>query len=87
MSNEEKSQQYQGVVLWFDPQKGYGFVKQDHSDEDIFLHFTNLQVDGFKTVKPNQRVAYDVGENHRGPQAVNVVVLGEQVEPAEGEDK
>jgi CspA family cold shock protein len=79
-----ENKEYQGVVLWFDPQKGYGFIKQDHTDEDIFLHFTNIQVNGFKTVKPNQKVTYEVGENHRGQQAVNVVV-GEMTEGAEVE--
>lgn len=63
-----------GVVIWFDARKGFGFIDQDGSDEDIFLHWSNIQVDGFKTVKPNQKVTYELGENHRGAQAVNVVL-------------
>lgn len=79
--SEEKSEQYQGVVVWFDPKKGFGFIKQYHQDEDIFVHWSNISVEGFKTVKPNQTVTYELGKNHRGLQAVNVVVTGELEEP------
>ena len=82
MSNEE-NKVLGGLVIFFDPRKGYGFIKQDNSDEDMFLHWSNIQVDGFKTVKPNQRVTYELGKNHRGVQAVNVVpgeVLEEEKE-------
>jgi len=64
-----------GEVVWFDARKGYGFLKQDNSDVDIFLHWSNINVDGFKTVKPNQRVSYKVGENHKGQQAIDVELL------------
>ena len=74
MSNEEKVERYQGVTVWFDPRKGFGFIDQDHTDEDLFLHYSNITIEGFKTVKPNQRVSYEIGENHRGAQAVNVLL-------------
>ena len=83
--SEENVEQYQGVVAWFDPKKGYGFVTQDNSEEDIFLHWSNIDVEGFKTVKPNQRVTYELGKNHRGVQAVNVV-LHEVLELEETEE-
>lgn len=83
--SEEKAVVKTGVCLWFDPQKGYGFIDQDDSEEDIFLHWSNLQVEGFKTVKPNQKVSYELGTNHRGQQAVNVV-LHEVLEEAREQD-
>jgi CspA family cold shock protein len=78
-------ERYEGIVIWFDPSKGFGFVSQDDQEEDIFIHWSNIQVEGFKTVKPNQRVTYELGKNHRGVQAVNVV-LGEILEDEEGKE-
>ncbi len=66
-----------GVVVWFDSKKGIGFIKPDDGGKDLFLHFTNIQMDGFKTVKPLQRVSYEIGSNHRGPQSINVKILSE----------
>lgn len=75
MSEEEKVVKTgTGIVIWFDSRKGIGFIDQDDSEEDLFLHYSNIQVDGFKTVKPNQKVSYEFGSNHRGQQAVNVVL-------------
>ena len=75
MSEEVKK--YQGVVCWFDPRKGFGFVTPDNKDADVFVHYSNLEVEGFKTLKPNQIVTYELGKNHHGEQAVNVKVVGE----------
>jgi len=72
-----------GAVVWFDSCKGFGFINQDSSDEDIFVHWSNIDVEGYKTIKPNQTVNYELGENHHGVQAVNVVVTGELEEPLE----
>ena len=66
--------------MWFDPRKGFGFVSTGEEGDDIFVHWSNVQVDGFKTLKPGQVVSYELGENHNGPQAVNVVVIREPVE-------
>ena len=71
---EENENVKTGVTIWFDARKGFGFIDQDSSEEDLFLHWSNIQVDGFKTVKPNQKVSYELGANHRGQQAVNVVL-------------
>ena len=76
MSEEKK--QYKGTVIWFDSRKGFGFVSQDHDDKDIFLHYSNIQLDGFKTVKPDQIVLYELGENKVGQQAVNVILLDDE---------
>lgn len=80
MSEEVK--ELGGVVVWFCGKKGFGFINQDHSEEDLFLHWSNIDVEGFKTVKPNQRVTYELGKNHHGSQAVNVI-LHEVLEEAE----
>ena len=64
----------EGVVKWFDPKKGYGFITY-HENEEIFVHFTNIQGDGFKTLKENQQVQFEIKEGHRGLQAANVVVI------------
>ena len=66
-----------GVVCWFDPKKGVGFITPDDGSKDQFVHYSNVQMEGFKTLKPGQKVSYSLGENHRGPQAVNIKVLAE----------
>lgn len=69
-----------GAVIWFDSVKGYGFIKQDTDEEDIFVHWSNINVEGFKTVKPDQRVTYELGKNHMGIQSINVELVGEPPE-------
>ena len=62
----------QGTVKWFNADKGFGFItRQDGSD--VFVHFTAIQGEGFKTLDEGQSVTFDVEEGQRGPQAVNVV--------------
>jgi CspA family cold shock protein len=80
--SEEK---YEGTIIWFDSKKGFGFIDQDSSEEDLFLHWSNIQIEGFKTAKPNQRVSYELGQNHRGQQAINVV-LHEVLEDTESKE-
>lgn len=63
-----------GKVKWFNAEKGYGFITSDDGT-DIFVHFTAIQGEGFKTLDENQRVTFDVTQNDRGPQASNVVKL------------
>ena len=66
-----------GVVCWFDPKKGIGFITKDDNSGDLFVHYSNVQMEGFKTLKPGQKVSFALGENHHGPQAVDVKVLAE----------
>ena len=66
-----------GVVIWMDNKKGFGFIKGDDGSADVFVHWSNVQMEGFKNLKPNQTVTYELGKNHRGVQAVNVKVTGE----------
>ncbi len=63
-----------GTVKWFNDQKGFGFIT-DENGKDVFVHFTGLNMEGFKTLKENQAVEFDVVDGEKGPQAVNVAVL------------
>ncbi len=62
-----------GTVKWFSSQKGYGFIT-DETGKDIFVHFTGLNMEGFRTLKDGAKVTFDVKDGDRGPQAVNVTV-------------
>ncbi len=63
-----------GTVKWFNDQKGFGFIT-DENGKDVFVHFTGLSMEGFKTLKEAQSVEFDVVDGEKGPQAVNVTVL------------
>lgn len=62
----------QGTVKWFNDDKGYGFITRESGD-DVFVHFSAIQGDGFKSLKEGQHVTFDVEDGERGPQAANVV--------------
>ena len=62
-----------GKVKWFNSEKGFGFITSEEG-KDIFVHFSAIQADGYKTLEEGQAVDYDVVETDRGPQAQNVVV-------------
>lgn len=61
----------EGIVKWFDDKKGYGFITY-HENEEIFVHFTGIIGEGFRTLKANQPVIFEIREGRRGPQATNV---------------
>ena len=63
-----------GTVKWFNNQKGYGFIT-DENGNDVFVHYTGLNIEGFKSLEEGQAVEYDVTEGQKGPQAVNVTKL------------
>lgn len=63
-----------GTVKWFNAQKGFGFIS-DESGNDVFVHFSALQMDGFKVLEEGQEVEFDVIDGDKGPQAANVVTL------------
>ncbi|GEN34706.1 MULTISPECIES: cold-shock protein [Aneurinibacillus] len=63
-----------GTVKWFNAEKGYGFI-QVEGGNDVFVHFSAITGDGFKTLEEGQRVQFDITEGNRGPQAANVVKL------------
>ena len=60
-----------GKVKWFSNQKGYGFIQKDDGN-DIFVHFSAIQSEGFKTLAQGQEVIFEISEGPKGPQAVNV---------------
>ncbi len=62
----------QGKVKWFNPEKGYGFIEIDEG-KDVFVHYSEIQEEGFKTLEEGQEVEFEVVEGNRGPQAANVV--------------
>lgn len=64
-----------GTVKWFNSTKGYGFITNSETHEDVFVHFSGIVADGFKTLEEGQNVTFDVTEGNRGPQATNVVVV------------
>ena len=65
-----------GKVKWFNAEKGYGFITSDEG-KDIFVHYSSIQADGFRTLEEGQKVTYDVIESDRGQQASNVTVIVE----------
>ncbi|GLI85322.1 MULTISPECIES: cold-shock protein CspD [Rossellomorea] len=63
-----------GKVKWFNNEKGFGFIEVEGGD-DVFVHFSAIQGDGFKSLEEGQDVSFDIVEGNRGPQAANVVKL------------
>jgi len=61
----------QGTVKWFSAEKGYGFIEQESGD-DVFVHFSAIQEDGYRTLNEGQKVEFEIVEGDRGPQAANV---------------
>jgi len=61
----------EGIVKWFSEKKGYGFIEQDEG-RDIFVHYSSINIPGFKTLAEGERVSFDVEESDRGPVAKNV---------------
>jgi len=64
----------EGIVKWFNPEKGFGFIERE-GGEDVFVHFSAIAMEGYKTLQEGQRVRFDIEQGQRGPQASNVVPL------------
>lgn len=65
----------EGTVKWFNAEKGFGFITQDGGGADVFVHFSAIQSQGYKSLDENQRVSFDVTQGPKGPQAENVTPL------------
>jgi CspA family cold shock protein len=63
-----------GQVKWFNEKKGYGFISQEEGD-DIFVHFSGIKGEGFRTLREGDEVEFEITEDQRGPKATNVVVV------------
>lgn len=76
MNNEEK---FYGEVIWFDPKRGFGFLqweKDGIKQKDLFVHFSDVSCDGFKTLYKEQKVSFGLGVNkHNVPKAICVIIL------------
>ena len=61
-----------GTVKWFNNSKGFGFITPDGGGEDLFAHFSSINMDGYKTLKEEQRVSFDIVDGPKGKQAANI---------------
>ncbi len=64
-----------GKVKWFNAEKGYGFIEREDGQGDVFVHFSAIQEEGFKTLQEGENVQFDIVSGDRGPQASNVVKI------------
>lgn len=65
----------EGVVKWFSAEKGFGFITPDGGGKDLFVHFSEIQSSGYRSLDEGQRVSFEAGESPKGPQATNVSVI------------
>ena len=65
----------QGTVKWFNGEKGFGFIAQDGGGADVFVHYSEIAADGFRSLDEGQRVEFEIGQGQKGPQAQGVRVI------------
>jgi CspA family cold shock protein len=65
----------QGTVKWFNAEKGYGFITPDGGGKDLFVHYSAISGNGYRSLEENQRVEFDQEQGQKGPQATNVRVI------------
>ncbi|MEY8210234.1 cold-shock protein [Corynebacterium sp. MNWGS58] len=64
-----------GTVKWFNAEKGFGFIAPEDGSKDVFVHYSEIQGNGFRSLEENQQVEFEIGEGAKGPQAQQVVGL------------
>ena len=74
------SERHSGTVKWFDNRKGYGFIQRDDVGDDVFVHFREIQGEGFKTLLEGQKVEFDLIERDKGFAAENVAPVEQSIE-------
>ena len=72
---EKESSMTQGTVKWFNGEKGFGFISPDGGEKDVFVHYSEIQGSGFRSLDENQRVQFEITQGDKGPQAVGVTAL------------
>ena len=65
----------EGTVKWFNSEKGFGFIAPDGGAKDVFVHRSEIQEDGFRSLEENQRVQFEISQGPKGPQAVRVITV------------
>jgi len=65
----------QGTVKWFNEDKGFGFIAPDGASDDVFVHYSEIQGNGYKSLAENQRVQFEIEQGAKGPQAVGVTAV------------
>ncbi|RSM65960.1 cold-shock protein [Amycolatopsis sp. WAC 01376] len=65
----------QGTVKWFNSEKGFGFITPDNGDGDVFVHYSEIKGNGFRSLEENARVEFEIGQGAKGPQATSVTVI------------
>src|SRR5689334_14080481 len=72
MKRRKSREMPQGTVKWFNAEKGFGFIAPEDGSADVFVHYTEIQGSGFRTLEENQKVEFEVGQSPKGPQATGV---------------
>ncbi|MBA2308183.1 MAG: cold-shock protein [Pseudonocardiales bacterium] len=65
----------QGTVKWFNAEKGFGFIAPEDGGADVFVHYSEIQSGGFRSLEENQKVSFEIGQGNKGPQAIGVTVI------------
>lgn len=68
-------ERFKGTVKWFNAQKGFGFIVPDNGSKDLFVHYSSIKVNGFRTLKEGDKVEYEVEKTDKGEKAVNVTII------------